>query len=218
MCATDGALPTGERDMGPADSGIDDGVIHAALEDGTPVCIRAIRPADESLMRNGIARLSAESRYLRFFSVQPMPPDTVIRGLLNADGRRHIAWGAIAVDQPGKPAIGAVHAVREAAHDPSAEFSVAIVDAYQGLGLARMLVAVLLTHCRVEGIATLEVQILAQNDAARGLVTSLGAEQCGSESGVGEYALDVGMALETLTEHATSPGLRAVLGALSRDR
>ena len=42
-------------------------VIHTALTDGQPVCLRRITPADGELMRAGIAQMSARSRYLRFF-------------------------------------------------------------------------------------------------------------------------------------------------------
>ena len=53
---------------------IDGIVIHSALSDGTRVCLRTITPDDEERIRDGIARLSAESRYLRFFSPAPALP------------------------------------------------------------------------------------------------------------------------------------------------
>lgn len=202
----------------PSPPEITDLVIHSALEDGMPVCIRSIRPTDEERMRDGIRQLSAQSRYLRFFSVQPMPPDAVIGRLIEADGHRHIAWGAIASDEPGQPAIGAVHAVRDEAQSRSAEFSVAVVDAYQGLGLARMLIAVLLTNCRLEGISSLEVQILSENLAARQLVESLGGERCSVDMGVTEYVLPTGPALASLGSDAATPELQAVLAALAAYR
>ena len=197
-------------------SRITDEVIHTRLEDGTKVCIRSIRPGDEQRMRDGIERLSAQSRYLRFFSPQRMPSRAVIERLLDADGHNHIAWGAIHSGDHDHPAIGAVHAVRDADDDAAAEFSVAIVDAFHGLGLARMLIAVLLVNCRIEGIETLEVQILSENRAARGLIGWLGAEQGQAEYSVTEYVLDIGAALTKLRSEATTPGLRDVFAALAR--
>ncbi len=190
-------------------------IIHARLEDGTRVCIRPIVPDDGPLMREGIARLSEQSRYLRFFSGQPMPPDGVIERLLDADGERHIAWGAILSSDPEKPAIGAVHAVRTLAGDPSADFSVAIVDRYHGLGLARMLIAVLLVNCRLAGIVSLDVQILSENRSARQLVNSLGAQRHASEHSVTEYTLDTAGALAALRGEAGTRGLRDVFAALA---
>lgn len=192
-----------------------DEIIHTALDDGTPVCIRSIRETDEALMRQGITQLSSQSRYLRFFSPQPMPSRAVIERLVDADGQAHIAWGAIHAGAAGQVAIGAVHAVRDDASNETAEFSVAIVDAYHGLGLARMLIAVLLVNCRVVGIDTLDVQILSENRAAQGLIASLGARHCGAEYSVSEYVLDTAGALAALRAESDSPGLAKVFAALA---
>lgn len=195
---------------------ITDEIIHTRLDDGTRVCIRPVRPTDEARMRQGIERLSSQSRYLRFFSPQPMPSRAVIERLINADGHAHLAWGALHTDGPEHLAIGAVHAVRDDASSDSAEFSVAIVDAYHGLGLARMLIAVLLVNCRLEHIETLDVQILSENRAAQGLIISLGAKRCGAEYSVTEYILDTALALETLRSETDSPGLKDVFAALAK--
>jgi hypothetical protein len=46
---------------------------HAMLRDGTPVYIRAIRPDDKERLADHFARLTAESRYYRFFRVPQGP-------------------------------------------------------------------------------------------------------------------------------------------------
>lgn len=189
-------------------------VIHTQLENGANVCIRSIRPSDEEKMRLGIAQLSLESRYLRFFTAQPMPPDRVIEKLVDVDGHRHIAWGALFSDDADNPPIGAVHVVRDDEFSPTGEFSVAIVDAFHGLGLARMLTAVLLVNCRIEGITSLEVQILSQNRAAINLVNSLGGKKCGSESTISDYTLDTEVALGNLRKLPAATGLQHVFSAL----
>jgi GNAT superfamily N-acetyltransferase len=197
------------------DDAITDLIVHSRLQDGTPVCIRSVRPTDEARMREGIEHLSARSKYLRFFSVQPMPPDAVIERLIDVDGHRHIAWGAIHSGDPAHPAIGAVHAMRTGAQERTAEFSVAIVDAFHGLGLARMLIAVLLVNCRHEGIASLDVQVLSENKAAGHLVRSLGGVRRGVEFSVTEYTLDTGQALDRLRRDDSVPGLADVFAALA---
>lgn len=189
-------------------------IIHTRLENGAKVCLRSIRPSDEEQMRKGIAQLSLESRYLRFFTAQPMPSDRVIEKLVDVDGHRHIAWGAILSDAGGNPAIGAVHVIRDDELSQTGEFSVAIVDAYHGQGLARMLTAVLLANCRIEGITSLEVQILSQNRAAINLVNSLGGKKCGSESSVSDYTLDTETALDSLGKLPATAGLQDVFSAL----
>ncbi|MGB7654974.1 MAG: GNAT family N-acetyltransferase [Novosphingobium sp.] len=198
-------------DQGP----IGDVIVHTKLENGLPICIRAVRPDDEERLRSGIERLSQQSRYMRFFSVAPAPPDRVIAKLVQVDGHHHLAWGAILSDDPAHDAIGVVHAIRTDPGTQRAEFAIGVLDAWHGLGLARMLTAVLLVHCRGEGIATLDAQILSENKAATGFVHSLGAVRRGTDTGVAEFTLDVAGALEVLRRSAEPAGLAAVFAAFS---
>ena len=176
----------------------DERVIQTRLEDGRAICIRAVRPDDEERLREGMAQLSDRSRYLRFFTPAPMMPDHVIEKLVDVDGHRHLAWGAILSDEPEHQAIGVVHAVRSEENSRRAEFAITVLDEFHSQGLARMLSAVLLIHCKLEGITTLDAQVLLENRPAIRLLRSLGAEQCGSEDSVGEYAVNIAAALNLL--------------------
>lgn len=167
-------------------------------------------------MRSGIAELSSRSRYLRFFSGQSMPPDPVVERLLDVDGHRHLAWGAILTGRGGNPAIGAVHVFRSDAEGPAGEFSVAIVDAYQGLGLARILTAVILINCKAEQIACLDVHVLSENQAASSLVRSLGGEHRQTIAAVSEYKLEVEAGLNMLRHQTNQSGLLEVFRQLDR--
>lgn len=193
---------------------IEDAAIHCRLNDGTAVCLRTITPDDAELIREGIARLSAESRYLRFFSPATSLPDAVIERLVDVDGHDHIAWGAICSSCPDRPAIGAVHAVRHRPDGPVGEFSIAVLDDYHGQGLARMMTAALLVDCLDEGLVELDVHMLSENDAARRLVKTLGAVWAGESAGVAEYRLDVAEGLAALRADSDAPGVRDVLAAL----
>lgn len=210
---------TGRQVAGQADGArrrrrIEDVVIHSRLNDGTAVCLRAITPDDGPLIRDGIAKLSAESRYLRFFSPASSLPDAVIDSLVDVDGHDHIAWGAICSSCPDRPAIGAVHAVRHRHDGPVGEFSVAVLDDFQGQGLARMMTAALLVHCLAEGLVELEVHMLSENAAARRLVKTLGASWAGETAGVAEYRLNVAAGLAALRADTDAAGLSDVLAAL----
>jgi len=195
---------------------IEDIAVHSRLNDGTAVCLRTITPDDAPLIREGIARLSAESRYLRFFSPAATLPDAVIDRLVDVDGHNHIAWGAICSSCPDRPAIGAVHAVRHRADGPVGEFSVAVLDEFHGQGLARMMTAALLVHCRAEGLVELDVHMLSENAAARRLVKALGATWAGETAGVADYRFDVAAGLDALRADADAPGVHDVLKALER--
>ncbi|MEE4205639.1 MAG: GNAT family N-acetyltransferase [Erythrobacter sp.] len=196
-------------------------IIDTHLDDGTPICIRTVRRDDEARLRAGIARLSPQSRYLRFFSGMREPPQGVIDKLLDVDGHNHIAWGAIRTDLADRPALGVVHAFREAERPERAEFSVAVIDEYHGLGLARLLTATLLHDCRREGLDTLAVSILPENASAIRLTRLLGGhrtEQFGRDRGeVAEFEIDIDEALESLRRHGATTGLPAVFEAFERE-
>ena len=191
-------------------------VVHSRLADGTAVCLRTITPDDAPLLRAGIAALSAESRYLRFFSPAAELPDGVVERLVDVDGHDHIGWGAICTECAGEPAIGAVHAVRDRHDGPMAEYSVAVADAFQGQGLGRMLTAALLIDCRAEGLATLDLHVLSENGAAKHLVKSLGATWKRESAGVAEYWLDVAAALAALRADGDAQGVQDVFAQLTR--
>jgi len=195
---------------------IEDVAVHCALNDGTAVCLRTVTPDDAPLIREGIAKLSAESRYLRFFSPAPVLPDAVVARLADVDGHDHIAWGAICSDCPGQPPIGAVHAVRHRPDGPVGEFSVAVLDEFQGRGLGRMMTAALLVHCHAEGLEMLDVHMLSENAAARRLVKSMDAAWAGESAGVAEYKLDVAAAIEALRSDGDAPGVQDVLRELEK--
>lgn len=195
---------------------IEEIAVHCVLNNGTAVCLRTITPDDAPLIREGIAKLSAESRYLRFFSPAPVLPDAVVQKLADVDGHDHIAWGAICTECPGRPPIGAVHAVRHRHDGPVGEFSVAVLDEFQGQGLARMMTAALLVHCHAEGLDVLDVHMLSENAAARRLVKSMNAAWAGESAGVAEYKIDVAAAIAALRADADAPGVHNVLRGLEK--
>jgi ribosomal protein S18 acetylase RimI-like enzyme len=190
-------------------------VVESRLNDGTRVSLRCITPADEERLRAGIANLSAESRYLRFFSPAPTLPDAVVQRLVDVDGHDHIGWGAICTDCDDWPAIGAVHAVRHPDGGAVGEYSIAVLDRFQGKGLARMMTAALLIQCLAEDLLTLDVHMLSENDAARRLVKSLGAVWVGESAGVADYRLDVAAGVASLRADPDAPGVEDVFHALT---
>ena len=198
-----------------AEQPIDRIAVHSRLNDGTRVSLRCITPADEQRLRDGIAKLSAESRYLRFFSPAPALPDAVVRRLVNVDGHDHIGWGAVCTDCDDWPAIGAVHAVRDSRGGSVGEYSIAVLDGFQGKGLARMLTAALLIQCLAEDMLILDVHMLSENDAARRLVKSLGAVWAGESAGVADYRLDVAGGIASLRADLDAPGVEDVFHALT---
>lgn len=185
-------------------------IIETQLNDGTPVCIRAVCADDEQRLKEGIAQLSPQSRYLRFFSGMREAPQGVIDALVAVDGHDHLAWGALRSDTPDQPALGVVHAFRDE-HDPAtAEFSVAVIDAYHGRGLARLLTAVLLLDCQQQGLEHLMVHILPENRPALTLARALGAHHLDQAEGVIRFDIRIAEALASMNADTSVPGLAAV--------
>ena len=195
-------------------SGIRSAVVHLEVDRIHKICIRSIGKGDESRLREGIAALSPRSRYLRFMSVAPTPPDQVIDRLLDVDGQHHLAWGAIDMSAAERPAIGAVHAIRS---EPSGEvdMSVAVLDKYQEAGVGTLLTAVLLVDCHAHGIEALQAQTLAENDAAIGFLSHLGGKRLSTSSGVSEFRLEVEPALSRLRSNPRSRALSDLFSQLA---
>lgn len=187
-----------------------DASIVTRLEDGRRVCLRTVDPADEERLREGIARLSPRSRYLRFFSGAKAPPDWVIERLLDVDGVLHLAWGAIDIDDPGQPAMGVVHAMRPDPEAELAEFSIGVVDDYHHLGVGRLLTATLLLDAVDDGMEQLSAHVLAENRPAIEFIRRLGAEVVASDGPTLEYRLEIAQALDLLRAESDAPGIADV--------
>jgi ribosomal protein S18 acetylase RimI-like enzyme len=185
-------------------------IIDTHLNDGTPICIREVRKDDEQRLKDGIAQLSPQSRYMRFFSGMREAPQKVIDTLVTVDGHDHIAWGAIRNDLPGQPALGVVHAFRDNDDPETAEFSIAVIDAYHGRGLGRLLTAVLLLDCQHEGLEHLTVHILPENRPALSLARSLGAHHLDQAEGVMRFDIVIDDALAVMQLDEGVPGLARV--------
>jgi len=178
------------------------------------VCLRTIRPSDEARIRDGIAQMSDRSRYLRFFSAFRSPPDSVVKRLSAVDGHDHIGWGAILLDGADNPPIAAAHAIRSDTDPAMGELAVAVLDEYQGLGVARMLIAAVLGDCQAEDLCRLEMQVLGENRAAIKLLLALGAQQTASHGSVVAYGLDVAATLTRLRDATQPPGLATVMAQI----
>jgi ribosomal protein S18 acetylase RimI-like enzyme len=189
--------------------------IETKLVDGRPVCIRTIRPSDEDRIRQGIKEMSLQSRYFRFFSAFREPPESVVKQLSAVDGHDHIGWGAILLDGVDYPAIGAAHAVRDEADEEKAELAVALLDDYQGCGLARILIAAVLADCASEGIDVVQMHVMGENHAASDLFEELGAVRQPVLDSVEHYQLKVAATLAYMQRSHQPAGVGDILRALA---
>ncbi|HKI94011.1 MAG TPA: hypothetical protein VJ992_01850, partial [Gemmatimonadales bacterium] len=96
----------------------------ATLRDGSRVQIRPVREDDSSRLAEGLRRLSPRSRYFRFHRHVDELSDANVRYLTDLDQRRHVAWGAVTLDESGEPGIGVARYVRDRAAPHRAELAV----------------------------------------------------------------------------------------------
>jgi nucleotide-binding universal stress UspA family protein/RimJ/RimL family protein N-acetyltransferase len=150
------------------------------LADGSRVHVRPIRPEDREALVAAFERLSAESRYRRFFAPVARLRERELDYLTIVDHHDHEAL--VAFDEAAGEAIGVARFVRT---EPTvAEPAIVVADDWQGRGLASHLLDALVDRARDEGVERFVAPVLADNTAAIRLLQRLGettSEQLGRE-------------------------------------
>jgi acetyltransferase len=142
-----------------------------ALADGRNVTLRPITADDADAEQRFVRGLSLQSRQMRFhIALHELTPQT-LRALTHVDHRCHVAM--LAHDADEEVVVADARYVR----DPglrTAEFAIAIADAWQGAGLGRALLQRLMAHAASRGVRRLHGEVLHVNVAMMALVRSLG--------------------------------------------
>jgi GNAT superfamily N-acetyltransferase len=142
------------------------------LKDGSAVVLRALVPADRDKIVGLVERLSADSRALRFLRSVDHLSDEELAYLTDVDHRDHEAL--IAVDPVTRDARGVARYVRFPEDPQVAEAAVVVEDAWQGRGLATILLEDLCRRARRAGIDRFSVLMRAENQRAAELFERMG--------------------------------------------
>ena len=145
------------------------------LRDGELVDFRPVRQDDRETIQNGMSALSLQSRYFRFFSPIAKLSEAQLQYFTAADQENHIAWIALAHDEPGHPGLGIARFIRMQNQPRIAEFAVVVIDSHQQRGLGTILMAVLHRMASIKGIDSLRGFILPENTVMSNWLGSLGA-------------------------------------------
>ena len=157
------------------------------LRDGLTVLIRQVRGTDAPLLADGFARLSPQSRRMRFLGTKTTLSAAELRYFTEVDHHDHEALGALsAADGRG---VGIARYVRDAGDPQEAEIAVTIVDDWQGRGLGTELLSRLSDRARQTGVHRFTALVAAENVAVAGLLRNLGAELTGRGPGTVEYEI-----------------------------
>lgn len=155
------------------------------LRDGSKVLIRPVRSGDAPLLADGFARLSPQSRWMRFLGTKTSLSAAELRYFTEVDHHDHEAIGALsAADGRG---VGIARYVRDSNDPQSAEIAVTILDDWQGRGLGTELLARLSDRARQAGIDRFTALVGAENTAMAGLLRKMGACLVGRGPGTVEY-------------------------------
>jgi RimJ/RimL family protein N-acetyltransferase len=131
------------------------------LSDGSTIQIRALQPDDRDDMLAAIGRSSTQSLRRRFFVPKRGFSEKEIAFFMDIDFSNHVALVA-ETDEDGQSVIaggGRYIVVRPG----QAELAFVVVDAYQGKGIATILMRHLLAIARDAGLKELTAEVLPEN-------------------------------------------------------
>lgn len=135
--------------------------VSCQLGNGTRAALRELLPQDREEFTTFLRRLSERSRYDRFMNARPVSLP-LIEHLTRVESRSQRVFAACVVK------CGHEHLIAEARFcmleaAGAAEFAVAVLDEYQGLGLGSLLMRFLIDEACKCGVAFLEANTLATN-------------------------------------------------------
>ena len=132
-----------------------------SLADGAELVIGRITPADEPQLADAFARLSEESRRLRFLAPKPRLTRSELRYLTEVDGHQHEALTATDPRTGRGVAVGRF--VRTPADSNRAEVAITVADDWQHRGLGRLMLERLADRAREEGVTHFTAFVAADN-------------------------------------------------------
>ena len=160
------------------------------LRDGSQVLIRQVQPADAALLADGFARLSTQSRWLRFLTAKQELSLADLRYLTQIDHHDHEAIGA--VNRADGRGVGVARYIRDAADPEAADVAVTVIDDWQRRGLATELLTQLAMRAREEGIRRFTALVVADNTAVARLLWRAGARLVCRDSDTLEFEVVLG--------------------------
>jgi GNAT superfamily N-acetyltransferase len=157
----------------------DDLAVYSAnerLKDHRQATIRAVRPSDKGLMVETLRGLSADSIYRRLFAWKKEFTDAELKEITEVDFLNVVALVAVLEQNGSNRIAGEGRYIRsgDAGTMHKAEVALLVSDAFQGLGIASLLLKHLIVIARDAGITHLEAEILRPNQAMLAILARSG--------------------------------------------
>jgi len=134
--------------------------------------VRRICPQDNALEREFIEGLSPQSNYYRFMGALPHPSESIINRLTHIDFTRDMALIATICNGSTEQPIAIARYCTEDGVD--CEFAIAVTDKWQGLGIGRQLMEMLIRSARDMGYRKMFGTIYSENRRMINFVRKLG--------------------------------------------
>jgi acetyltransferase len=129
---------------------------------GERIVIRPVLPQDEDLTSAFFRSLSGAARYDRFMSpMRDLPPELLQR-FTHVDYADHVALVAEVFMEGRETVIAEARYVRRPDRS-SAEFAVSVAEAWQGKGLAKLMLGKLVCRASADGVERIVGETLASN-------------------------------------------------------
>jgi len=181
------------------------------LKDGRSVLVRPIHPQDEPLVQSFVRALSPQSRYFRFHSAIRELDPRMLHAATHVDYQRHLALIAESFDGEDETEVGAARYVIRRDDPLTADFAIAVADAWQRQGLARRLLERLMQIAAARGVRRLAGDVLEKNHAMLNLAVELGFDmEISPEPGVITLTRRIAPQLESKLR-ALMPGIEEAL-------
>jgi acetyltransferase len=143
------------------------------LPDGTRLTARPIRPEDSQLELEFVNGLSEASRYFRFMNAMRELTPSMLARFTQIDYDREMAF-VVLTAEPGRERQIAVARYSATPDARGCEYAIVVADDWQGRGLGRALMDMLIDTARERGFAEMIGYVLAVNHAMLRLCERLG--------------------------------------------
>ena len=143
------------------------------LRGGEELHIRPIRPEDANMVIAFTGRMSERARYMRFFSVVRELSPAMLARLTQVDYDRELALIALAKSDDGIEQIVGIARFGANPDGKSCEFAVALADAWNGRGVATLLMERLMIAARKAGYRFMTGYVLPSNESMLRLAARL---------------------------------------------
>jgi GNAT superfamily N-acetyltransferase len=136
--------------------------VDTTMRSGAPIRIRAIRPDDQERLHDHFKGLSQQSIYFRFMGLKRDLSPNDLGHLTDLDFQNHVGLAATVTENGRERFLGVGRYIRDAAQN-RAEVAFAVLDEFQGRGIATLLLEHLALIADANGVTEFEADVLGDN-------------------------------------------------------